>query len=193
MKPIVLASASPRRKDLLENAGFSVEVMPVKVSEIPNKNLNVSEQILDIARRKMATAFTLLQDQGRKNAVLLCADTEVIFNNQPLGKPESPDQAFAMLKSLSGIHHSVLTAVCVKNLDSGLEAHAVEKTDIYFRPLTDQQIWDYIATGDPFDKAGAYGIQTIGTVFVEKFEGPYDNVVGLPIGLVKKLIEATQD
>ncbi len=188
-KPIILASASPRRKELLQKAGFSIEVMPVKVSEIPNKNLNVSDQILDIAQRKMQAGAKSLLDQGRKNALLITADTEVIFNNAPLGKPETRQEAYEMLRKLSGIAHTVLTAVCVYDLDNGRSQTGVEKTDIYFRPLTDEQIWAYVDTGDPFDKAGGYGIQNVGDLFIEKFEGPHDNVVGLPVDLVKTLID----
>lgn len=188
MKPIILASASPRRKELLQNAGFSIEVMPVKVSEIPDKNLNVSDQILDIARRKLDAGAQILLDQGRKNAVLLTADTEVIFDNAPLGKPETRPEAYAMLRKLSGTAHTVLTAVCVYDLDNSQVHTGVERTDIHFKPLTDEQIWTYVDSGDPFDKAGGYGIQNVQEQFIEKFVGPYDNVVGLPIDLVKKLL-----
>ena len=188
MKPIILASASPRRKELLQNAGFSIEVMPVKVSEIPDKNLNVSDQILDIARRKLDAGAQILLDQGRKNAVLLTADTEVIFDNAPLGKPETRPEAYAMLRKLSGTAHTVLTAVCVYDLDNSQVHSGVERTDIHFKPLTDEQIWTYVDSGDPFDKAGGYGIQNVQEQFIEKFVGPYDNVVGLPIDLVKKLL-----
>lgn len=188
MKPIVLASESPRRRQLLHEAGFSFDVVPVKVSEIPNKNLNVNDQILDIARRKARQALADHKSSGKGPAILISADTEVIFGGGPLGKPADRDDAYRILKLLSGNYHEVLTAVCVIDTDSGKELSHVETTKIFFKTLNDDEIWTYIATGEPMDKAGAYGIQGHGGKFVEKFEGPFDNVVGLPVAVVKSLL-----
>lgn len=189
MKPLILASQSPRRRELLNEAGFSFDVVSVKVSEIPDKNLNVNEQILDIARRKARSALTELKSSRAEPFVILSADTEVIFDNAPLGKPENPDDAFRILSLLSGKKHQVLTAVCLIDSESSREVSQVETTEVFFKKLTPEQIRTYIQTGEPMDKAGAYGIQGLGREFVEKFEGSYDNVVGLPVKTVRFMLD----
>ncbi|KHD89060.1 MAG: septum formation inhibitor Maf [Bdellovibrio sp. ArHS] len=186
---LVLASESPRRRALLKEAGFDFDVVPVKVSEIPNKNLNANDQILDIARRKARAAFEVLKVDRKAPFIVLTADTEVIFGGGPLGKPQDKDDAYRILKLLSGRFHEVITGVCVINSETGLEFSQTETTQIYFKHLQDQEIWDYINTGEPMDKAGAYGIQGRGGDFVEKYVGPFDNVVGLPMDLVKILLQ----
>nr|BFD58301.1 Maf family nucleotide pyrophosphatase [Bdellovibrio sp. CKG001] len=188
MKPLVLASESPRRKQLLSEAGFSFDVVPVKISEIPNKNLNVNEQILDIARRKARAALPLLKASRTEPFIVLTADTEVIFGGGPLGKPQDREDAYRILRLLSGKYHEVLTAVCAVESSTGKELSHVETTKVYFKNLSDAEIWTYIDTGEPMDKAGAYGIQGQGRAFVERIEGPFDNVVGLPVEAVKNLL-----
>lgn len=188
MTPLVLASESPRRRDLLKQAGFNFDVVPVKVSEIPDKNLNVNEQILDIARRKARAAFAELKSVRTDHFRVLSADTEVIFGGGPLGKPQDRNDAFRILRLLSGNFHEVKTAVCIIDSQTQEEVSQIETTQIFFRALTDEEIWTYIDTGEPMDKAGAYGIQGLGGRFVERFVGPFDNVVGLPIDLVRTLL-----
>ncbi|MEN0057666.1 MAG: Maf family protein [Bdellovibrio sp.] len=188
MKPLILASESPRRRQLLSEAHFKFDVFPVKVSEIPDKNLNVNEQILDIARRKAYAALSELKSSRSAPFLVLSADTEVIFAGSPLGKPQNNEDAFRMLRLLSGCQHEVKTAVCLLDSESNREASHVETTKIFFKPLSDEQIWSYVETGEPLDKAGGYGIQSGGRVFVERFEGSFDNVVGLPIAVVQSLV-----
>lgn len=188
MTPLILASESPRRRDLLKQAGFVFDVAPVKISEIPNKNLNVNEQILDIARRKARAAFEGLKSSQQGPFRVLSADTEVIFGGAPLGKPQDRNDAYRILRLLSGQVHEVITAVCIIDSKSQRELSQSETTKIFFKSLTDDEIWTYIDSGEPMDKAGAYGIQGLGGKFVEKFEGPFDNVVGLPIELVRQLL-----
>lgn len=189
MTPIILASESPRRRQLLADAGFSFDVLSVKVSEIPNKNLNVNAQILDIAQRKAVAALPLLKSSRKEPFIVISADTEVIFNDAPLGKPENREDAFRMLRLLSGTDHQVITAVCMIESASTKVLSQTETTQVFFKPLTDGEIWTYIQSGEPMDKAGAYGIQGLGGQFVEKIEGPFDNVVGLPVDLVKKMLK----
>ncbi|MNL12252.1 Septum formation protein Maf [compost metagenome] len=189
MTPIILASESPRRRQLLADAGFSFDVLSVKVSEIPDKNLNVNAQILDIAQRKAIAVLPLLKSSRKEPFIVISADTEVIFNDAPLGKPENPEDAFRMLRLLSGTDHQVITAVCMIESGSTKVLSQTETTRVYFKQLTDQEIWTYIQSGEPMDKAGAYGIQGLAGQFVEKFEGPFDNVVGLPVDLVKKMLK----
>lgn len=186
---LILASESPRRRQLLHEAGFLFEVVPVKVSEIPDKNLNVNEQILDIARRKARQSLADLRSSQTGEFIVISADTEVIFGGGPLGKPQDRSDAFRILKLLSGKVHEVKTAVCMIDSSSGHEASQIETTKIFFKTLSDDEIWTYIDTQEPMDKAGAYGIQGLGGKFVEKFEGSFDNVVGLPIQVVRDLLE----
>lgn len=192
MKPIVLASESPRRRQLLTDAGFSFDALSVKVSEIPNKNLNVNAQILDIAQRKAIAALPLLKSSRTQPFIVISADTEVIFNEAPLGKPENPEDAFRMLRLLSGTDHQVITAVCMIDSASTKVLSQTETTQVFFKHLSDEEIWTYIQSGEPMDKAGAYGIQGLGGKFVEKIQGPFDNVVGLPVDLVKKMLQEMQ-
>lgn len=193
MTPLILASESPRRRDLLQQAGFSFDVVSVKVSEIPDKNLNVNEQILDIARRKARAAMAHLKSVREGHFHVLSADTEVIFGGGPLGKPSDRQDAYRILKLLSGQTHEVKTAVCIIDSLSGHEISQIETTQIFFKNLSDDEIWTYIGTGEPMDKAGAYGIQGLGGQFVTHFEGPFDNVVGLPIELVRQMLTQISD
>lgn len=185
---LILASESPRRRELLKEAGFNFDVVPVKVSEIPNKNLNVNDQILDIARRKARAAYDLLKSSRTGPFRVLAADTEVIFGGGPLGKPQDRDDAYRILRLLSGHPHDVITAVCIIDSTTGKEVSQTETTLIYFKNLPDEEIWNYIDSGEPMDKAGAYGIQGQGKKFIERFEGSHDNVVGLPIALVRRML-----
>lgn len=185
---LILASESPRRRQLLQQAGFVFTVSSVKVSEIPDKNLNVNEQILDIARRKGRAALTSLKSSEAGPFIVLSADTEVIFDNVPLGKPADEQDACRLLGLLSGKTHQVMTAVHLIDSVSGEEISQIETTQVVFRELSSQEILDYVATKEPMDKAGAYAIQGLGRQFVAEFIGSYENVVGLPVHVVEKCL-----
>ncbi len=191
MKQLNLASQSPRRSEILKKAGYQFVPFPVHVSEIPDKNLNQNEQILDIAGRKAAAVCQAIRDKGPgfENGVVLTADTMVCLGPEVLGKPDSPDQARIFLQSLSGIKHQVKTAICLIDLASGEKTTHIETTDVFFRSLSAAEIADYIATGEPLDKAGAYAIQGLGGKFVEKFEGDFNNVVGLPLHALENIFK----
>lgn len=188
MYQIILASESPRRKQLLENSGFSFETFPSKVSEKPNKNLTVNEQILDIARRKARFVYDQLLNTRPKPFLVLAADTMVILNGEPLGKPKDENEAFLFLSQLSGRGHQVCTAVVVVESKNHREISHLETTEVEFHKLEISEIRSYIATGEPLDKAGAYGIQGLGSKLVKSFKGSYENVVGLPIDVVKNML-----
>lgn len=188
MHQIILASESPRRRQLLSEAGFSFDVVSLKVSEIPDKNLNINAQILDIAERKAKAVFARLKSEKEGPFLVLAADTEVIYDESPMGKPSSAEDAVRMLKLLSGISHDVKTAVVLMDSVTGKTLSRIETTKVYFKKLSEKEIRDYVATGEPMDKAGAYGIQGQGRALVEKFEGPFDNVVGLPVATVKEML-----
>jgi len=177
MKHLILASQSPRRSEILKKAGYQFVSLPVHVSEIPNKNLNLNEQIIDIAGRKAKACYELPQAQSL-DAIIVSADTLVCLENETLGKPE-----------MSGRAHEVKTALFLIETRTQKQVFHIETTLIYFRSLSDQEIWDYIATKEPMDKAGAYGIQGLGGKFVEKYEGDFYNVVGLPLQALENLFK----
>jgi septum formation protein len=196
-RTLILASGSPRRKDLLARAGFFFHVFSVQVSESLEKNLTVDEQILNIARRKAEASLQAYKSLKNEPFLILAADTMVVLDDTPLGKPENTDQAFDYLSRLSGRTHQVKTAVVLAEGPAETSGNlkmrqAIETTQVIFRPLSEREIREYIMTGEPMDKAGAYGIQGSAGNFVEKFVGSYDNVVGLPIELVNRLIKEGQ-
>lgn len=171
---LVLASASPRRRELLEAAGFQVSVQPADVDETPWAGEAAADYVLRLARAK-ARAI-------RAQGWVLGADTVVVLDGALLGKPADDDEARAMLARLSGRQHEVMTGVCL--LGGGREAARVESTRVWFAPLSPDEIAAYVSTGEPRDKAGAYAIQGRAARFIPGIEGSYANVVGLPIATV---------
>ncbi len=188
MKQLILASQSPRRSEILKNAGFQFVSFPIHVSEIPDKNLNIDEQIIDIAKRKAEACRDSLLGKSL-DGVVLSADTMVCFGSEALGKPDNDQVAYEFLKKLSGKKHEVKTAIYLIDLQTCEALSHIETTAVFFKVLSDQEIFDYIATKEPADKAGAYAIQGIGRRFVEKFEGDFNNVVGLPLQALEKLFK----
>lgn len=188
MYQLILASESPRRRHLLETSGFVFDVHPVKVSEIPDKNLNIDEQILDIAGRKAKVAFAELKSTPHRDFLLLTADTMVVYHTKTLGKPSNPEEAYEFLKLLSGKTHEVKTGLYLVESLAGRQASHLETSKVTFRNLSDEEIWTYIQSGEPMDKAGAYAIQGLGKKFVAEFSGDYDNVVGLPVKAFEKML-----
>lgn len=188
-KNLILASQSPRRSEILKKAGYQFVPFPVHVSEIPNENLSLDDRILDIARRKLDAVVQKIQSEALvfEHAVILAADTMVCIDSKTLGKPTDENMAFEFLNLLSGNQHQVKTGIFLLDLDTGETLSHIETTHVYFRKIHEQEIRDYIATQEPLDKAGAYAIQGIGRQFVEKFDGDFDNVVGLPLQALEKL------
>lgn len=171
---IILASESPRRKELFGKLGIPFEVQPSSVKEEVEGEYTPEEFALSIAKLK-ATAIA----KKNPHAVVIGADTTVRLGNELLSKPANNEEAKKYLKQLSGKVHNVITGVSIQGMGSSLGF--TESTLVKFYDLTDEQIDAYVATGDSLDKAGAYGIQTMGGLFVEKIQGDYNNVVGLPI------------
>ena len=188
MHELLLVSQSPRRRDLLKDAGFLFRVDSVKLSEIIDKNVNLERAVSKLAREKAMAYLDLHKHLKSHKILLLSADTVVAVDDEVLGKPESELQAREFLRRLSGRVHKVLTGVFLHDLDSGREVEATAVTSVTFRKLSEKEIRDYIATGEPFDKAGAYAIQGLGREFVEKIEGSWSNVVGLPMELFEELL-----
>jgi septum formation protein len=187
-RPLILASASPRRRELLAQAGFSFEVIPTDVPEVRKPGENPIRFVTRLAREKaeaVAATHAVAPD-----TLVLGADTIVVVDEQVLGKPQDAADAGRMLRLLSGQTHQVITGVC---LARGRERQrAAEVTFVRFVTLSDQEIDGYIATGEPLDKAGAYAIQGRAGRWVPRIHGCYFNVVGLPLALVSSMIEAMQ-
>jgi len=179
---VVLASASPRRAELLQAAGIQFEVLPAHVDETPRPGEAPAIYVRRIAEAK-ATAVAS-RTNGR---IVLAADTTVVVDDEILGKPESDDDAKRMLRLLSGRAHEVVTGVTL--MSNGASSTRVESTTVAFAPLTDEEIAWYVDTGEPRDKAGAYAIQGYASRFVTRINGSYSNVVGLPISLVYELLK----
>ncbi len=189
MKQLILASQSPRRRELLETAGFKFTVSAIQVSEIPDENLSLEAQIQQLALEKakaLVDSGNILKEQG---FLLLSADTVVVLGDKVLGKPANKVESAQFLRQLSGQKHRVITAVCLWDLDSGRVAKDFDQTWVTFRKLSEAEIQEYADSGDGRDKAGGYGIQGTASKFVAKIEGAMDTVVGLPVRLVERMIE----
>lgn len=186
---LILASASPRRKELLTQIGAEFEIIPA-VGEEVIVSAKPKQAVLDLSRQKAEeVARKFYQEAG--NIVILAADTIVAFDGEILGKPKDPEDAKRMLGMLSGREHSVFTGVTMVVKSSGSEKiiSLYEETKVFMYPMTEKQIQAYIETGEPMDKAGAYGIQGKCAVYIEKIVGDYNNVVGLPVAAIFQKLE----
>jgi septum formation protein len=184
---LILASASPRRREILESAGIPFEARPAEVDETPLLRETADDYVRRLAEEK-ARAVWRAGDMVLGTDIVIGADTVVAVDKVLLGKPSDGEEATRMLRLLSGRRHRVLTGVCFFN---GEKAETVlEETFVEFLPWSDEEIASYIATGEPFDKAGAYGIQGAASKFVARIEGCYFNVVGLPIARVYSFLRS---
>jgi septum formation protein len=179
--PIILASASPRRQNLLRNAGIEFEIWPADIPEVPRAHETPVGFAKRMAQEKTQAVLARFPDR-----VILAADTVVAVGGEVLGKPVDADDAIRMLRLLSGRTHEVTTGVCVAN--EGAEEVQSETTAVEFREISENEIRAYVATGEPMDKAGAYAIQGGAAKWVIKAEGDYNNVVGLPVDLVLRVL-----
>ncbi|MGX6591562.1 Maf family protein [Cetobacterium ceti] len=173
---MILASKSPRRKEILEKFDFNLKIITKEIEEVSDRS-GVIDKILDISRKKVMTVA-----MDYKNEFVVGADTVVELDGEILGKPKDKEMAFQMLKKLSGRKHRVITAYWIVNIEKEIQISNYDITDVYFHQLKDDEIEWYINTGEPMDKAGAYGIQDKGSLFVEKIDGDFFTVMGFPIG-----------
>lgn len=186
---LILASNSPRRRELLQNAGFEFDVRPSGIEEIrlPGESPEdfarrlARDKALDVARQSVAGSF------------VLGADTVVAINGEILEKPIDATDAARMLRALSGRTHRVITGVCLVRAPQSVLAWTHETTSVTFRNLTEEEIGSYVASGESFDKAGGYAIQGLASRFIPRIEGCYFNVVGLPIPLVYELVRSVTE
>jgi len=183
MTRLVLASASARRRELLQQIGVSARVLPADIDESVHNGESASAYVSRLAIEKAEA----VRHQLENDEVSLGSDTSVVVGGKILGKPDSLTEARVLLHLLSASRHQVMTAVALAG--AGSTRHRLVVTDVWFRPITDAQIDAYWASGEPQDKAGAYGIQGLGAVFVDRIEGSYSAVVGLPLAETAELLE----
>lgn len=185
MKKVILASTSPRRKELLEKTGipFIVEASNYK------ENMSLKLKPLELAKKlSRGKAEAVAKNHKGEDVIVIGADTFVVLDNKILGKPHTPEKAKKMIKELSGRVHSLITGFTVINVESGKKVSKAVEGKVCFRSLTDKEIDDYIKTGEPLDKAGAYAIQGFGAALVKKIDGDYYGAIGLPlVPLIKEL------
>jgi len=191
---LVLASASPRRRELLTQAGYAFTVYPAHIPEEPRRGedpvayvTRLAVEKAEVAFRQLATIPEVAGLGGKSPIIVLGADTTVTIDNQILGKPEDAADAERMLRMLSGRSHRVITGVALVD-EAGADS-AAEITTVEFRAMTDKEIRDYVASGEPMDKAGAYAIQGRAARWIPRIEGCYFNVVGLPLARVAGMLE----
>lgn len=172
---MILASNSKRRQEILKEAGFNFRVIVSDIEETSDKN-SITERVLDIAVKKLEQI-----SKNNPDEFVLAADTIVEFNNKVFGKPKSREEAFYYLKTLSGNTHRVITAYILKNVSKNIIVKDIVTSEVKFFELDDETINWYLDTGEPFDKAGGYGIQGKGRILVEEIKGDYFSIMGFPI------------
>lgn len=176
MENIILASSSPRRIEMLKNFNLHFKIVPSNYEEVIVDKLP-EDLVCYLAENKAREVCSRVEG----DSLIIAADTMVFIDKKVLGKPKSREDAYSMLRSLSGRRHDVITGLCIISKGSNKKYMDSETTGVFFKELSDEEIWNYINTGEPLDKAGAYGIQGFGGLFVKRIEGCYFNVVGLPV------------
>jgi nucleoside triphosphate pyrophosphatase len=193
MEPLVLASGSPRRSEILRAVGWPFEAVVPDVDETPKEGEAAEDYVRRLAREKAGAVAS-----GRLFGLVLGADTVVVVDGDILGKPRDAEDARRMLRRLSARAHEVLTGVTLVRAETGRSVSGVARTRVRFAELSDEEVGRYVETGEPLDKAGAYAVQGRAAPFIESIEGEYWNVVGLPVRLVYELArdfgrDGTQD
>lgn len=176
LRNLILASQSPRRSELLRTAGFSFDVRSRPVEEVRRAGESAEQYVRRLAREKAEAAWE------REDEIVLGADTVVVVEDRVLEKPRDAEDARAMLRALSGRTHTVITGICLRHAQG--EIVDAESTRVHFVELSEEEIGEYAASGEPMDKAGAYAIQGLASKFVDRIEGCYFNVMGLPLAMV---------
>lgn len=179
---LILASSSPRRRELLEKYGYKFEIKKADIDETMDSNLSPFENVLNVSFKKAKKIY-----EDNKNDVILACDTIVVYDGKIYGKPKDEKDAYNMLKLFSGKTHEVISGVCI--LAPGKKYNFYETSYVKFKELSDEDIKSYIETKEPFDKAGSYAIQGIGKKLVERFSGDLNNIIGLPIDKVDEVLK----
>ena len=184
MKAIILASASPRRKELLEQIGLSFMVEPSNYQESMSLELEPHELAKSLSLEKAR-----LVARNHRNALVIAADTFIVFEGKILGKPRTETQAKAMLETINGKPHSAITGFTIIDTDSNKTVSRAVETRVHLRKLSSNEIDAYVTSKEPLDKAGAYAIQGLGSAIVERIEGDYSNVIGLPLSALTESLK----
>ena len=189
-KNVILASGSPRRIDMLRADGIEPLIVRPDCEENIHMPLSPAQEVMALALRKNLRAEEMLREQGAlpEDGVILSADTMVVLDGVPIGKPADEADAFRILSLLRGKKHTVCSGACICDLASSRRLLFAESTGVYFMEYSDEDIRAYIATGEPMDKAGAYAIQGGFAPYVTRTEGPMDNVIGFPYGTIKRIL-----
>lgn len=190
---LILASASPRRREILENLGLKFLVVESKADEtsVKSDGILVPVYVQELALLKAADCLKRIV--SKREMLIISADTVVSIDDEILGKPKTQEDAFSMLKRLSGKTHKVYTGFCVMRSSDAKSVCGFSETEVTFKDLTDAEIISYIKTNEPMDKAGAYGIQGLGALLVCKISGDYLNVVGLPVSALSDVLKSEFD
>lgn len=188
-RKIILASQSPRRRELLGQYIKDLKIMPDNSEEVIDEGMAPEEICMKLAMQKAENVAA----RADKDAIIVAADTIVFIDGMVLGKPKDEEEAAQMLHRLSGREHHVCTGIAVIDNKKNRKANDFERTTVYFKPMTDGEIDRYIKTGEPMDKAGAYGIQDFGALFIEGVRGDYFNVVGLPLCKLSQILKREFD
>lgn len=188
MLKLVLASQSPRRRELLTEAGYEFTVSPVKLSENIEENLNPEENASHLATEKAEACLRQYKDLNSRGFLVLAADTIVALDDQILGKPSSSAEAERFLRLLSGTKHRVITGLALLECGTSKSWIGHDVTEVQFRTLSEEEIRQYVASGEPMDKAGGYGIQGAAARFVSSTSGSWSNVVGLPLERLERVL-----
>ena len=188
---IILASGSPRRRELMAREGFEFDIITSNAQESYDPSLPVTKIAQSLATLKAQAVADTLKPSRLAESIIVGADTVVALDGTIYGKPQDADDACRMLKELSGKTHEVITGVCI--ICNGQVQAFSQSTKVRFKELDDAQIKDYVASGEPMDKAGAYGIQGLGGKLIDGIEGDFDNVVGLPIKTLAPKLRALLD
>jgi septum formation protein len=184
MKKIILASASPRRRELLERIGLKFKVEPSDYAEDMRSGLSPGELAREISLEKARTVA-----RRHNNTIIIAADTFIVFRGKIMGKPGTEDEARKMLMRLKGKPHSVITGFTILDVDNGKVLTKSVKTVVHIKNLTAEEIDAYVKSKEPLDKAGAYAIQGLGSVIVDRIEGDYFNVIGLPLSALTEALK----
>jgi septum formation protein len=182
-KPLILASGSPRRKKVLELLGLEFTIYSPEIDEVPQIGMLPQNFAENMAVNKVKTAINKFEQ-----SIIIGADTVVVLGNRILGKPKGAPDALKMLRLLRGKEHLVITAIAVCSNGNSKISYSHDVTSVYFKNFSDREIYDYIDSGEPLDKAGSYGIQGMGSILVDRIEGELDNVIGFPLDCLARLI-----
>lgn len=192
MKRIILASSSPRRIEMMKNNGYEPEIIPAHVDETILIDMSCESAAMAMALKKAAYIAEQISEDEHSDrndgAVIIAADTIVVFGKEIMGKPTDKEDAYRMLSKLRNNYHQVMTGVAIIDTTENLKTCFCDTTSVYFKDYTDEELLDYVKTSEPYDKAGGYAIQGTFGKYIDRFEGDYDNVVGFPWYRVKEYL-----